>query len=167
MTGESRKQTFHKQLVPIWSAATLTQTIGLPFPHVVKLDVDGFEQQVLTGMEWLLHSADLRAILCELDVRRDADLIAWLDTRGWVIAEQYERRGTVYYAKFERTPNPELIATFSGNGVAILPDLAVTTANEALVTVVDNTMPAPPPKPPESQDPNVRIGHPRPKRGKR
>src|SRR3990167_6293770 len=69
MTGECRKQTFHKMLVPLWSASTLSQTIGLPFPHVVKLDVDGFEQQVLTGMEWLLHSADLRAILCELDVR--------------------------------------------------------------------------------------------------
>jgi FkbM family methyltransferase len=35
-------------------------------PNVIKIDVEGFEEQVLLGMENLLHCKDLRAIFCEV-----------------------------------------------------------------------------------------------------
>ena len=106
LSGSPRKQSLHQQLVPLLTATTAWTLWGLPVPHAIKIDVDGFEAKMLAGAEWLLSHTELRALLIEMHVQNDAALLAWLGERGWIVAEQYEQRGPIYYAKFERAPVP-------------------------------------------------------------
>jgi FkbM family methyltransferase len=51
--------------VPIISGDTYWKKISRT-PNIIKIDVEGFEEQVLHGMSALLKSPDLRAIFCEV-----------------------------------------------------------------------------------------------------
>lgn len=128
LSGSPRKQSLHKQPIPLLTAATAAQLWELPLPHVLKIDVDGFELEVLQGAEFLLAESRLRNILLELHIKNDAARIQWLADRGWTIAEQFPERGGVYYALFTRAiPGPapndgdpdEPTAIPSGDGDAI------------------------------------------------
>jgi FkbM family methyltransferase len=39
---------------------------GLPVPNVIKIDVEGFEEEVLDGLAAVLRSPSCRAVLCEV-----------------------------------------------------------------------------------------------------
>ena len=110
VSDDNRKQTFHKQLVKVTSADFLLQTWKLPPPVAIKLDVDGTEPDVLAGMEGLLGYEGLRTLLVELHQEWDGKLTAWLAERSWVVEEQYEQRGPIYYAKFGRKVGAEITA---------------------------------------------------------
>lgn len=101
-TADARKRGFHQQLVPLITADTARALWGLPCPNVLKIDVDGFEPQVLAGAAGILADPTLRALLIEMQVANDAGLIAWLAERGWEIDEQYPERGGIYYARYRR-----------------------------------------------------------------
>lgn len=45
--------------------------LGLPVPNHMKIDVDGYELEVLLGAETALASPSLRSVLIEVDVRTD------------------------------------------------------------------------------------------------
>ena len=45
---------FHRYPVSVWKADVLAELLHLPLPHLVKLDVDGAEAQVLAGMAGIL-----------------------------------------------------------------------------------------------------------------
>ncbi|RME61158.1 FkbM family methyltransferase [Candidatus Parcubacteria bacterium] len=62
--------------VPIARADTLVQKEGLPFPNIVKIDVEGFEWEVLQGMSDLLSDERLRGIGIEVHFNLLAE-------RGW------------------------------------------------------------------------------------
>jgi FkbM family methyltransferase len=98
-----RKVSLHKQLIPVITAELVTGTMGLASPHVIKLDVDGGEQNVLMGAEHLLPLGKLRAIICEMQ-RTPAGkaLEGWMTERGWAIHEAYEPRGPIQYVLFTR-----------------------------------------------------------------
>ena len=102
MTAGQRKRALHQQLVPLVRADTACELWGLPIPNAIKIDVDGFEAQVLAGAEEMLRQEQLHAMMIELQVRNDAALIAWLRERGWGITEQFPSRGGIYYARFAR-----------------------------------------------------------------
>ena len=106
LSGSGTKRALHQQLIPLIRADTARVLWGLATPHGIKIDVDGFEPQVLVGAETLLQEPQLRAILIELQTANDAALIAWLKERGWTIEEQYPERGGIYYAKLTRTSQP-------------------------------------------------------------
>jgi Methyltransferase FkbM domain len=40
--------------------------LDLPQPDIVKIDVEGFEYEVISGMQTTLNAAQCRAIFCEL-----------------------------------------------------------------------------------------------------
>lgn len=106
ISDSPKKTTFHKMLIRMEAADGLMQRCGLPAPHMIKLDVDGGELDVLKGMAWALQHAGLRALMIELDYRQDAEVITWLDEQGWVMGQRSEQRGSIYYARFERKPVP-------------------------------------------------------------
>lgn len=52
--------------VPIATGDTLVAEGEVPAPHVIKIDVEGFEEEVLRGIEHLLDRPECRAVLCEV-----------------------------------------------------------------------------------------------------
>ena len=102
MDSNVRKRTHHQTLVPIFRADAVASALKIAVPHAIKLDVDGFEHQVLAGAAELLKHPQLRTMLIEFQIANDASLVAWLKERGWVIDEQYPDRGGIYYARLVR-----------------------------------------------------------------
>ncbi len=102
ITSEMHKRSYHKQLLPIVTGDKLLEMYDLPRPHAIKLDVDGCEPDVLRGLEETLKGEQLRVMMIELHDQWDGALTQWLAERGWKVAEAFEHRGHVYYARFER-----------------------------------------------------------------
>ena len=65
-------ETAGSQTVPVFRLDELAALLGLPRPHLLKVDVDGPELAVLHGAGDLLASPDLRTVLVEID-ERDSD----------------------------------------------------------------------------------------------
>ena len=55
-----------QQKVYSTSLNTLIGKLGMPFPHCIKLDVDGLEYEILGGASQLLSNPTLRTILLEV-----------------------------------------------------------------------------------------------------
>jgi len=53
----------------------LRQSAGLPFPHHVKIDVDGLEAAIIAGMSSFLFEPTLRSVLVEVNSEEDAEII--------------------------------------------------------------------------------------------
>ena len=53
------------------TARSFIESSGMPKPTVVKIDVEGFEQQVLTGFGGMLSDPDLRAVIFEANPSED------------------------------------------------------------------------------------------------
>ena len=102
LTSEARKSTYHKQLLPIITGDKLIEMYDLPKPHAIKLDVDGCEPDVMRGLEETLNGEQLRVLMIELHDQWDGALTLWMQERGWMVAESFEHRGPIYYARFER-----------------------------------------------------------------
>lgn len=62
---------------------------GLPPPNIVKIDVDGFELEVLGGSEETLGGGSLTSMLVELDRANEAALVALLGRHGFALAERH------------------------------------------------------------------------------
>ncbi len=58
---------------------TLVTRHGVPTPALVKLDVDGLEEEILAGAAVVLRSATLRSLLVELSGKDDAALAVAAD----------------------------------------------------------------------------------------
>ncbi len=102
MTSDTQKRSYHKQLLPIMTGDKLLEMYDLPKPHAIKLDVDGCEPDVLRGLDETLKGEQLRVMMIELHDQWDGALTVWLAERGWKVAESFEHRGAVYYARFQR-----------------------------------------------------------------
>jgi FkbM family methyltransferase len=51
-------------------------TFGLPQPHHIKIDVDGYEWRVLNGATFTLESSELKSVLIEVDeTEEDVELV--------------------------------------------------------------------------------------------
>ena len=100
------KGELHRQLIPVMSMDDALEYFNLPPPTAIKLDVDGFEIQVLAGAEKTLALPSLGQLLIELHDSWDGYLTGWLAERGWQVAETWEHRGPIYYGRFERVVAP-------------------------------------------------------------
>lgn len=51
----------------------LTEDLGLPVPNHIKIDVDGLESNVVSGIgKWTLSNKDLKSILIEIDTKKES-----------------------------------------------------------------------------------------------
>ena len=102
LSGSPRKRGLHQQLLGLVTADMVLNLWGLPIPKAIKIDVDGFELQVLQGAEKLLENPGVSALLVEMQTANDQPIVSWLAARRWVVSERYPERGGIYYAKYER-----------------------------------------------------------------
>jgi len=61
--------------VAVLRGDTMVSTARAPIPHVIKIDVEGYEEEVITGLLETLKNRTCRAIYCEVH-------FAILDSRG-------------------------------------------------------------------------------------
>ncbi len=87
---EFNLQTVAEQIVPVLPLDVLVSREKLPFPDLLKLDVQGYELEVLRGAEACLHHA--RAVICEVSFRQYyerqplfSDLLRFLAERGFTL----------------------------------------------------------------------------------
>ena len=64
---------------------TLRETEQLPVPNVLKIDVEGFEPEVVRGLDATLRDANCRTVLCEVHFRL-------LESRGQKHAPEFIQR---------------------------------------------------------------------------
>jgi len=79
------KKWMYEQGTVGFSMDTLVFELGMPQPHHIKIDVDGFEDKVLKGMERVLDNA--KSVLVEMD-SANAFHMDWkeaLENRGFVV----------------------------------------------------------------------------------
>ncbi len=79
-----------EQMVPVMPLDTLVAREKLPWPDLLKLDVQGFELEVLRGAEECLRRA--RAVLCEVSFQRFyvgqplfSEVLLFLEKRGFTL----------------------------------------------------------------------------------
>jgi len=71
-------------------------------PWYLKIDVDGFEWDVLCGAPVMLKSPDLKGILLEMNGATEKPCMELLTAAGWVMAERHAPRSGVAYGVFRR-----------------------------------------------------------------
>lgn len=79
-------------LVPVFRLDDLVRIFALRAPSHLKIDVDGYELDVLLGAEQMLRSDRLRGVLVEVDVSRGtaAEVRSLLTSHGFTV--EHERR---------------------------------------------------------------------------
>lgn len=105
--GSADKIFYHRQRVAIFALDELIEVFNLPAPTHMKIDTDGGEQSVLTGMEKTLRNSTLVSLMVEMPSTAEAPIVAHLTERGLALAERFtEREGVeikgVVYGRFER-----------------------------------------------------------------
>ena len=107
--GETRKQHFHRQLIPVWAWDELEQRLPLPAdrPQFAKIDVDGNELAVLKGAPGLLANPLLQGLIVEMHADTEAEITALLGQAGLRLAARFDERngqsiGDIAYGRFER-----------------------------------------------------------------
>ena len=73
----SKSSQFHqdisyKQGIFSFTLDSLWEKYGLPFPSIIKIDVDGFEPNIIKGAEKTLQDSRLESILIEIDSQNSA-----------------------------------------------------------------------------------------------
>jgi FkbM family methyltransferase len=71
----TRTDTPRTMELTVHSGDALRQAEGLPAPHVIKIDVEGLELEVLRGLDATLREPNCRKVLCEVH-------FALLESRG-------------------------------------------------------------------------------------
>ena len=85
----------------------LVETHGLPAPTLMKIDVDGAEESVLSGAPETLARAELRSVLVEVQRHGGDRVVELLAAAGLEPAERVEERDgeplhEIWYGVFER-----------------------------------------------------------------
>lgn len=93
-------------MAPKFSLDALREALGFPWPTHVKIDVDGNEAEVIAGATACL--AEAHSVMLEARKGEDHTL------DGFAVARRFTRRngqeiGGVYYALYERIPEPALV----------------------------------------------------------
>ena len=89
-------------------AAPLDQvvsTFGLPRPTLMKIDVDGVEDRLLTGAAEVLRDPGLRSVLIEVDQECEAGVLTALEAAGLALVARFTRKkeARVWYGVFGRS----------------------------------------------------------------
>ncbi len=71
----SEKLTGYRQGCVALALDTLTGFFGMPEPTHIKIDVDGHEPEVLTGMKTTLASKRLRSVMIEVPASHSSDIL--------------------------------------------------------------------------------------------
>lgn len=88
---------------PIFRQAVIGLTLdeliaryGLPFPHHIKIDVDGFEDRVMRGAGQILRDPRLRSLLVELrvDSEHQQRTIQLMASVGYAVSSRLQAAGT-------------------------------------------------------------------------
>lgn len=107
-TGEGRHSMVSKRgsrssiRVPLWTATRFAMVNNCP-PHVVKIDVEGAEGDVLAGMSGLLDVSPPRDIFLEIHRKGMGNtmpdgqpIMEWLQRRGYLLAWEQPRRSAIH-----------------------------------------------------------------------
>ena len=89
-------------------AAPLDQvvsTFGLPRPTLMKIDVDGVEDRLLTGAAEVLRDPGLRSVLIEVEQEGEAGVLTAREAAGLALVERFTRKkeARVWYGVFGRS----------------------------------------------------------------
>lgn len=101
---------YHRQQVMAFPLDVLVLTFGLPWPTHIKLDVDGGESVVLSGMQQVLRGEHFRALLVEMPLKAEEAIKEKL--AGWDLApvSRFDERGGkpigIAYSVFTRAGAP-------------------------------------------------------------
>ena len=111
-SNHSYYEPIHKQGVFGLSLDDAINIYNLPFPHHIKIDVDGNEHRILRGMKKTLSDKRLRSIAVELNMELniDKEIIETILSEGFTQlgAEEYKNKkymelGSIYNFFFSRT----------------------------------------------------------------
>jgi FkbM family methyltransferase len=81
----------YSQPVTMYRLDQLRAEFELPQPQHIKLDVDGFEPEVLAGAEATLAHQDLKTLMVEVADDRAEAVVRMLASHGLRLAERYDR----------------------------------------------------------------------------
>jgi len=91
-----------RQDVTIVNGDALVRQRNLPFPHIVKIDVEGFEYYVVQGLKSTCMQEKCRLVFCEIHPEmlpkavRAEDIISLLKSYGFNKVEVYPRGETLH-----------------------------------------------------------------------
>lgn len=110
--GQTRRQFNQRQRMPVLSLDELIDIFGLPAPTHIKIDTDGSEGAVLRGAEGALKGETLVGLMVEVKRKDEADIVGYMNARGWKMAERFDKRGDaliadVLYGRFCRAGESE------------------------------------------------------------
>ena len=75
-------------------------------PNYIKIDVDGIENQIVSGMDVALDNPDLKSVLIEVDDNTKNEVIKFLNSKGWDSVFETDMRGVnTYNIIFQRYRN--------------------------------------------------------------
>lgn len=89
--AESLADPVFTQQVLVTSLDDLVRTFGLPEPHHLKLDVDGWELEVLAGAAGVLASARLRTLVVEVEAPNSDAVVDLLAEAGLALEARHQR----------------------------------------------------------------------------
>ena len=104
-------QYFHRVGVPVMRLDALVKLFKLPPPSHLKIDVDGAERAVLTGLEKVVGG--LKGIMIEMRLDQEPELVALIESWGLPMVGRFDQRGGqliqgICYGWFAR-PEPEAV----------------------------------------------------------
>ncbi|MGH9471623.1 MAG: FkbM family methyltransferase, partial [Terriglobales bacterium] len=92
--------------VALWRGDSLLDACQFPPPQVIKLDVEGYEDAVLAGLEQVLRQPACRLVCCEVHPHKLPPGIA-----AAAIGDRLERHGFTHQYKLPRAPEFHLLAS--------------------------------------------------------
>ncbi|HEY2326961.1 MAG TPA: FkbM family methyltransferase [Gaiellaceae bacterium] len=97
----------YDQPVLVFPLDDLPTRFGLPWPTLIKLDVDGAEAAVLSGGAETLRRPELRSVLIEIEDDRADEVVAHVERAGLQLRRRFDERygeqlPGVWYGIFER-----------------------------------------------------------------
>lgn len=91
---EDTRSVVFKQPILSYRLDDLIEQFGLDPPDMIKMDVDGFELQILQGAAKTLQNQRLRSILVEVvidDQEGSNPIVEYLASKGFILSARYQR----------------------------------------------------------------------------